>query len=44
MGSIGKLLIRYKDCYWKNKGYSGEVLSDGSDSPITLTYDDTKTK
>ncbi len=42
MGSIGKLIIRYKECYWKNKGFSGEILSDGSDSPITLTYDDTK--
>ncbi len=43
MGSIGKLIIRYKQAYWKNKNFSGEVLCDGFDSPITLTYDDTKT-
>ena len=44
MGSIGKIIVRYEECYWKNKGFSGEILSDGYDSPITLTYDDTKTK
>jgi monoamine oxidase len=44
MGSIGKILVRYKECYWKQKLYSGEVLSDGSDCPITLVYDDTKAK
>lgn len=42
MGSIGKLIIRYKQAYWKNNGFSGQILSDGHDSPITLAYDDTK--
>lgn len=30
MGNYGKVLITYKDTWWRSKGFSGEVMSDGT--------------
>lgn len=30
IGNYGKLIITYKEAFWRNKGFSGEVVSDGS--------------
>lgn len=33
MGSIIKILILYKSPFWRNKKFSGEVVSDCIDGP-----------
>jgi len=38
-GCVIKCLIFYEKCWWREKGFSGEVLS--TDSPICLYYDAT---
>jgi hypothetical protein len=37
MGNYGKFIVTYKSTFWKTKGLSGEVVSDGS---ICLTKND----
>ena len=41
MGHIGKLLLLYPQAYWKEKGFSGEVLSDCVDGPAMNVFDNT---
>ena len=36
------MILLYPQQYWKEKGYSGEVLSDCHDSPVFMTYDDSR--
>jgi monoamine oxidase len=38
MGSIIKILILYKTPFWRNKNYSGEVVSDCVDGPTFNVY------
>jgi len=44
MGSVIKTLMFYKKAFWREKGYSGQVVSSDSskcaDFPITATFDD----
>jgi monoamine oxidase len=42
MGTIIKVIILYKERYWKNKGFTGESLSDCFDSPVMNGFDDTR--
>jgi hypothetical protein len=44
MGSISKVLFLYDKPYWRNKGFSGETLSDCLKNPIFNAYDDTRYK
>lgn len=41
MGSMTKVLVLYPEAYWKNNGFSGEVLSDCFDSPAMNVFDNT---
>ena len=34
----------YEQAYWKQKGFSGETLSDCIETPIFNAYDDCRTK
>lgn len=43
MGTIAKIMVLYPDAFWRNKGFSGEVLSDCYDGPAMTVYDDTRT-
>eukprot|EP01097_Dermamoeba_algensis_P008311 TRINITY_DN5484_c0_g1_i1.p1 TRINITY_DN5484_c0_g1~~TRINITY_DN5484_c0_g1_i1.p1 ORF type:complete len:189 (-),score=36.34 TRINITY_DN5484_c0_g1_i1:159-725(-) len=36
-GCVIKVLILYDHCFWRSKGYSGEVLT--TDGPVCLFYD-----
>lgn len=40
MGCIIKTVMRYKEPFWRNKGFSGIVVSDKG--PVSSTYDDSK--
>ena len=41
MAAMIKFLAIYPKPYWREKGYSGELVSSGTDgSPITITFDD----
>lgn len=42
MGSYIKVILLYKRAYWKEKGLSGEILTDCTDSPLMTAFDDTK--
>jgi hypothetical protein len=42
MGSYIKVILLYKRAYWKEKGMSGEILTDCLDSPLMTAFDDTK--
>lgn len=42
MGSYIKVILLYKRAYWKEKGMSGELLTDCFDSPLMTAFDDTK--
>ncbi len=42
MGQLVKVVILYDRQYWKENGYSGEIVSDSFDDPILSCYDDTK--
>ena len=42
MGGLGKLLLFYKEAYWKKLGFSGEVISDCYDSPAMNVFDNTR--
>jgi monoamine oxidase len=44
MGAIIKLLILYESRFWKDKGFSGETVSDCIDSPVFNAYDDSRPK
>lgn len=39
MGSYSKMIVTYDKCYWREKGFSGEVISDCHEGPILLAYD-----
>lgn len=43
MGTVAKVLVFYNEPYWKNKGFTGEVLSDCYDGPAMNVFDDTRT-
>ncbi len=42
MGAYSKMVILYDKPYWKDKGFSGEIISDCYDNPIIFAYDDTR--
>lgn len=42
MGGLGKLLVFYKEPYWKNLGFSGQVISDCYDGPAMNVFDNTR--
>lgn len=42
MGSITKVLLLYDHPYWRNKGFSGETLSDCLSTPVFNAYDDSR--
>jgi monoamine oxidase len=42
MGNIIKVLILYEKSFWKEKGFSGEGVSDCLDSPVFNVYDDSR--
>lgn len=42
MGTLTKVLILYKKAYWKDKKFSGEMISDCVDSPLMVAFDDSK--
>lgn len=42
MGQVIKVVLLYDRQYWKEKGYSGEIISDSFDDPILSCLDDTK--
>jgi monoamine oxidase len=42
MGSIMKVLVLYKKNFWKDKGFTGEVVSDCVDSPAFNIFDDSR--
>jgi monoamine oxidase len=44
MGAIIKVLILYESRFWKDKGFSGETVSDCIDSPVFNAYDDSRPK
>lgn len=44
MGSYSKMIVLYKKPYWREKGFSGQILSDCLDNPIIFAYDDTRPK
>ena len=39
MGSTVKLLCRYPEAFWRDRGYSGEVVSTGG--PLSVVFDNT---
>ncbi len=39
MGAAVKVLVTYRRAFWRDKGYSGEVVS--SDGPLSIVYDNT---
>lgn len=43
MGSYIKIILLYRKAYWKEKHFSGEIITDCQDSPLLTAYDDTKT-
>jgi monoamine oxidase len=43
MGSLIKVILLYKEQYWRNKNFSGETLSDCYDSPVMNCFDDSRT-
>lgn len=43
MGSYTKVILLYPRNYWKERGLSGEIVTDCSDSPLMWSYDDSKT-
>jgi monoamine oxidase len=42
VGNLTKVIVLYEKQYWKEKGYSGEIISDSYDDPIMSCFDDTK--
>jgi len=44
MGSISKVLLLYDKPYWREKGFSGETLSDCITTPIFNAYDESRVK
>ncbi len=38
------MIILYPKQYWREKGYSGEILSDCLDDPLQECYDETRIK
>lgn len=44
MGSCSKVLFLYSQPYWREKGFSGETLSDCLQSPVFNAYDDSRVK
>jgi monoamine oxidase len=42
MGSTIKMIVLYKTRFWKNKGYSGETLSDCMNSSVYNARDDSR--
>jgi hypothetical protein len=35
-------MVLYKTQFWKEKGFSGEIISDCIDGPVFNTYDDSR--
>lgn len=44
MGSISKVIFLYDKPYWREKGFSGETLSDCLQTPVFNAYDDCRYK
>lgn len=44
MGNYTKMILLYDKQYWKEKGFSGETLSDCADCPILMAFDDSRCK
>lgn len=44
MGNISKVLLLYDKPYWREKGFSGETLSDCITTPIFNAYDESRVK
>ena len=44
MGNYTKMVLLYDKQYWREKGFSGETLSDCADSPILMGFDDSRAK
>lgn len=42
MGTLAKVILLYKERYWKQKGFTGEFVSDCSDSPVMNCFDGSK--
>ena len=42
MGGLGKLLLFYKEAYWKRLGFSGQVISDCYEGPAMNVFDNTR--
>ena len=43
MGTLIKVILLYKEKYWKTINFSGETLSDCYDSPVMNGFDDSRT-
>ena len=41
-GASAKALYYYDRPYWRERGYSGEILSDCHDGPVFNAYDDSR--
>ena len=44
MGAYSKMIILYQKQYWREKGFSGEILSDCHNHPVIMAYDDVRPK
>ena len=44
MGGYSKMILLYDKPYWREKQFSGQILSDCHDSPVLMTYDDSRVK
>ena len=42
MGSLAKVILLYKERFWKTRGFTGEFVSDCSDSPVMNCFDGSK--
>ena len=42
MGTIIKVIILYPQAYWREKGFTGEILSDCHDGPAMNAFDDSR--
>lgn len=42
MGNLAKVILLYKERYWKAQGFTGEFVSDCSDSPVMNCFDGSK--
>ena len=42
MGNLAKVILLYKERYWKTRGFTGEFVSDCLDSPVMNCFDGSK--